>query len=351
MKCDIVVLTWNQLDVIKTFIESFLSNTTLPSRLIIVDNGSNDGTKEYLSSLKDTPDCAFKIILNKENKGYVGGMNQGLESSDAPYVCLANNDLIFTKGWLEEIISVFEKYENIGLLNPNSNNLGTRTPKGTSLPDFAADLKNRYKGLFVEMPFCIGFCMVVKREVIDKVGGMSEEFHPIFFEDSDYSMKVLKAGYLIGMAKASYVWHKEHAAFKQMSGWRETVFVRNRKIFSNKWGRILRIACVAGDYDSLKKNLAASVRLARNGNYIWNFTKDFKKDRAAMFKENGLNEHSGIKFVTFSNICDLLWKIIKKKKRYDLIVTQNNLFRKILRSFNYKCVNEIDDALIAEEKK
>ncbi|MFH1901676.1 MAG: glycosyltransferase, partial [Candidatus Omnitrophota bacterium] len=110
---DIIALTWNNKQVTRDFVESFLGNTAISTRLIIIDNGSSDGTTEYLSSLKDSGNCIIKVVLNRENKGFVGGMNQGIEASNAPYVCLANNDLIFTKGWLEEIISVFKKYDNI----------------------------------------------------------------------------------------------------------------------------------------------------------------------------------------------------------------------------------------------
>jgi len=74
--CDIVVLTWNQKDVIKSFVESFLENTQSTCRLIIVANGCRDGTPEYLGSLRDTPKCSFKILVNKDNNGFVGAMNQ-----------------------------------------------------------------------------------------------------------------------------------------------------------------------------------------------------------------------------------------------------------------------------------
>ena len=104
-----IVLSWNRLDITKNFVESFWSNTSVSSRLIIIDNASSDGTIEYLSSLKDSSNRTLKIIFNKENKGFAGGMNQGIAISDAPYVCLANNDLLFTKGWLEEIINIFQK--------------------------------------------------------------------------------------------------------------------------------------------------------------------------------------------------------------------------------------------------
>jgi len=350
--CDVVVLTWNQLDIIREFVKSFLSNTTLPSRLIIVDNGSTDGTKEYLLSLNDTSNCKFKIVLNEENKGFVGGMNQGIEISSAPYVCLANNDLLFTKGWLKEVISIFQKYPNVGVLNPNSSSLG-RTPLGkTSLEDFAAQLKDKQKGLFVETPFCIGFCMIIKREVINKVGALSEEFYPIFFEDSDYSMKALKAGYLIGVARGSYVWHKEHASFKQMNRNKEKFFVKNRSVFQKKWGKILRIAYIMNDGKELSAELDKGINLARDCNYIYFFIKNLDKERAAIFKEHGVFFHSGVSFVKFGNIFDLVWKILRKKKgkKYDLIVSKDKFLQRIFSRLGIKILSGLNKAEIRTMK-
>lgn len=347
---DIIALTWNNKQVTRDFVESFLGNTAISTRLIIIDNGSSDGTTEYLSSLKDSGNCIIKVVLNRENKGFVGGMNQGIEASNAPYVCLANNDLIFTKGWLEEIISVFKKYDNIGVLNPNSNNLGTPPASGNSLEGFAKDLRNKYEGIFVEMPFCIGFCMVIKREIIDKIGGFSEEFAPLFFEDSDYSMKVKREGFLIGMAKGSYVWHKEHASVDKLGRKKEELFTKSKRIFLKKWGSILRIAWVVDSCQELLDNLENGIRLARGGNYIWFFVNNFFEQKSAIFKKNNLVEHSGVKFIEFRNVFDLSWKILKKKKRYDIIMGKDKFIMRIFSKMGYKILDRLDETEVDKIK-
>lgn len=349
--CDVIVLTWNQLEIIKNFINSFISSTFLPSRLIIIDNNSNDGTKDYLISLKNTPSCRFQIILNKENKGFVGGMNQGIENSRAKYVCLTNNDVIFTKGWLKEIISIFEQNQKIGLINSNSNTLGAVPPKRSSLEEFAQELRRKYKGVFVEMPFCVGFCMVIKREVMEKVGGLSKEYLPMFFEDTDYSMKVKKEGYLVGMAKGSYVWHQEHASFKQWPKEKERVFIRSRETFFKKWGKILRIAFVLEKVEDLDECLKESIDLARKGNFLWIFIKNQYINREDFFKRKNLIEHSGINFVGYSNLFNLLWKILKKKKKYSFIVMKNSNYLNFFRFFKFIHKTEIINIKDDKRKK
>ena len=350
-KADIIVLTWNRKQIIKNFVESFFANTALSSRLIIIDNGSQDGTGEYLATLKGTDTIKLKIVLNKENKGFVGGMNQGIALSDAPFVCLANNDLIFTRGWLEEVVSVFEKDARIGILNPNSNNLGTHPLSGMPLDDLAEELKKKYKGVFAEMPFCIGFCLFIRREVIEKVGGLSEEFSPFFFEDTDYSLKAQKAGYLIGVAKASYVWHKEHASFKQIGEKKEEFFIKSREAFRKKWGKILRIAWVVNSEEELSAALNDAVKSARSGNYLWFLVKNLNHNGAEIFQKLNLLEHSGIKFIRYSNILNLLWVILTKKKRYDLIISKDRLPGRLFQKFGYRVFDGFDESRINAVKK
>ena len=351
--CDVIVLTWNQLDTIKKFVDSFLANTFLPSRLIIIDNGSNDNTPDYLKSLESTETIEIEVILNKDNKGFVGGMNQGICVSDAPYVCLANNDLIFTPGWLKEIKSVFDKYEKVGVLNPNSNSLGCFPAQGVSLEELAESLREKHKAEFIEMPFCIGFCMVIKREVILKAGALSTEFYPMFFEDTDYSMKARSAGFFIGMAKSSYVWHDEHKSFKQWPKKKEMTFVKSRSIFEKKWGRILRIAWIVNDINELKNNISEALSLARKGNFVWVFVRKRSIDRGIFLKENNLIEHSGINFIRFENVFDLTWKILKKskKKRYGPLISNSQYIKWFFNKAGYTVLDRFEQELIDKIKK
>ncbi|MDP8216761.1 MAG: glycosyltransferase family 2 protein [Candidatus Kaelpia imicola] len=350
--CDVVVLTWNQLDVVKKCIESFFEKTNIPSRLIIIDNNSCDGTKEYIASLKDTENHQVSIVLNSENRGFVRGMNQGIALSEAPYVCLANSDLIFTKDWLKEIILVFEKYPDVGVLNPDSNNLGLRFDKGESLDEAAERLKIRESGDFEEMPFCIGFCMLIRRSVIEKVGVLSEEFIPMFFEDTDYSMKSNQAGYRVGVAKRSYVWHEEHVSLKDIGDKRkEEIFKNSRDVFFKKWGKILRIAWIVENYKELVENINRGIELARNGNFVWFFVKNLKVNKDKIFKENGFIKHSGVYFISYRNRVDLMWKILKKKKRYQPIIVKSRFLGYLFANLGYEVIKKFDRSKITEIKK
>ncbi len=334
-KCDVIVLAWNKLAVTKSFVESFFAHTTVNCRLIIIDNGSTDGTAEYLALLKGNEKISVKAVINPENLGFVQGMNQGIALSNAPYVCLANNDLLFTDGWLEEIIRLFESNSAIGVLNPNSNNLGARSAENEPLGQFAQRLGEKFSGCFEEMPFCIGFCMCIRRSVIAKVGGLSEEFIPMFFEDTDYSLKAAKAGYLIGLAKGAYVWHKEHVSFKLGEKKWKKIFSRNKEIFQKKWGKTLRITWIIENKSDLDSVLSDAVILSRAGNFVWVAVKNLQSSQETELIRKNFSAFAPIKFINFQSDWEIFWRLIVKKKRPDLVINKGRFLNAVLAICGY----------------
>jgi GT2 family glycosyltransferase len=347
---DIIVLNWNRKDVTQDFVESFFKHTRLPCRLIIIDQGSSDGSPVYLNSLKGNGTCALTVVLNQENKGFIGGMNQGMAMSDADYVCLANNDLLFTDGWLEECLAVLEKDKTIGLLNPNSNNLGVHARPGQSIDDLAAALRCEHGGHFSEMPFCIGFCMFIRREVVQKAGFLSTYLDFMFFEDTDYSMKVLKAGYLIGVARGAYVWHKEHASFKERSARAQELMKKNQEAFTRIWGRILRIGWVLRREDDVLKAWELAVHLARRGNYVTLYAACPVVAVKDMLKARGLADHTGVRIVAGGGFFGAVITNIIKKKKNHLMVNKNKINNMLLDMAGIKAMEDWDEEIYQNVK-
>ena len=95
MKLSVITLTLNKLEYTKNFIES-LKKYTKDFELIIVDNGSTDGTVEYIKSMPE-----IKLIQNTENKGFSAGNNQGIEIAQGEYIGFLNNDILLYPNWFE----------------------------------------------------------------------------------------------------------------------------------------------------------------------------------------------------------------------------------------------------------
>lgn len=240
--CDLVLLSWNHLEETKPCLESLFERTTVPSRLFIIDNGSEPGVREFLRTVK--PAGAIRevtFLQNETNEGFPRGMNRGIRASSSPYVCLLNNDLRFSRGWLQEMVAVAGANPAIGVVNPASSTFGDHPPRGMSLQAYADSRHQASAGQYVEVGMCIGFCMLITRPALDKLIGLSEEVERIFFEDEDFCMRAQQAGFRCVVADGAYVYHAEHKTVRKMPE-REALFARNRHWCEERWGRRLRIA-------------------------------------------------------------------------------------------------------------
>ena len=272
--CDIIIAVWNQLEFTRNCIESIERHTkNVEYGLILIDNASDAPTAEYLQTLA-AANKNVTLIRNETNLGFLKAANQGMKASVAPYVCLLNNDTLVTDGWLKEMIEIAAGSKDIGIVNPSSNNLGQKPLAGEPLEIYAAKIRKE-SGNYIDLGAAIGFCMLIKREVLDKTGLFDEVYGRGNFEDTDLSRKAVKAGYRCVRACGSYVYHRESASFNKVKTFNAD-FERNREIFEFRWGKPKRIAYILDSYDepSLIKIRQETVELARNGNWAWYYFKE-----------------------------------------------------------------------------
>jgi len=326
-RCDIVIPVWNQLDVTKRCIESILKNTDHPYRLIIIDNASDHDTADYLDGLRDVLGPDMLLIRNEKNAGFVKAINQGLSGSDAGYICVANNDIVVTDGWLAEMMGIIEADKTIGLLNPACNTSGQSPDEGESLDDYAAGLK-RFKGTVQELYTCRGYCMIIRREVINALGPLDDIYHFGYFDDTDYCKRAQALGFRTALAKGAYVYHAGGVSFKKLEDSGD-LFKKNERIFYGRWGRQVRVGYFvdrvadAGRIDNIARLAALG------GHQIWVYLR--KGDRCPVTLD-----HYDIKKVYlnpyfFSAVS--FYKILKrkKKKRIDVVLTDNVAFGRVLK--------------------
>jgi len=252
--CDIIIPVWNRLEDTRACVEGIDENTSYPHRIILVDNGSTRETKEYLESLAAGRKDVVRI-RNEENLGFVRAVNQALAASQAPYVCIMNNDTLPAAGWLERMVAFAERHPAIGLINPQCGGHG-------NLPvNEYARVLSRDEGKYMEMNQCQGFCMLVKREVIDRIGILDETFGIGGYDDTDYSMRAHLAGYWCAAIRDSYVYHRLHASFN-VSGDREAWVRKNRAIYNEKWGAHVRAGIIVSGDDMTSGRAARIVAFA-----------------------------------------------------------------------------------------
>lgn len=345
MRCDIIIPVWNQPAFTRQCIESVSRNTAHPYRLIIIDNGSAAETRDYLKNLS-IPGVEVVVIRNEENLGFVKAVNQGLKRSDAPYVCLLNNDTVTSPGWLERLVEFAEEHKDVGLLNPVCDG-----HLDTPIDEYARRLAGN-KGRYMEMNQCFGFCMLIKRELIDKIGHMDEAFGIGGFDDTDYSMRAHKAGYRSVCVHNSYVYHKQHVSFKAM-GDRKRLVSPGEKAYFKKWPRHLRVGVgFSVGSDTAEKDIIGMLNgvlgLAREWCWVnlWIFgDKDDARARVdGAAKKSGMPLHQNIKFNYFPErfaSAQVLVRMLersfgtKARKRYDAVIMPDERSARLLRAFAF----------------
>lgn len=322
--CDIILLSYESPELLKKCVESVLDSTRVPSRLIIVDNASRDPeVRRYLEGVHGRGSVTVEKLFSEVNAGFAGGTNKGLRLAEAPFVCLLNNDCIVTDGWLEEMVDVARSRADIGLVDPQSNTFGSRPEEGLSIEEHAASLAAARKGEFTEMGHAIGFACLVKKEVIDKIGYLDEVYEGVCYEDTDFSLRAQKAGFISVIAEGAYVFHKEQASREKLRG-KEAVYSRNRKIFEDRWGRLHRSFCledVSSGMPAVRDSYDALKGLARRRVFVdlWvSGVDDSFRDSVL----SGMVKHADITMKFFNGRFTgayALWKILTKKKRYDAV--------------------------------
>ena len=334
-KCDIVLLSYENLNLLKKCIDSIFSNTKVVSHLIVVDNGSQDSeVAKYISTIKGTEIVSVEKIILSENKGFAAGVNIGINIATAPYVCLLNNDCEVTDGWLEEMIKVASSDRTIGLVNPQSSTFGSRPQNGVSYNQHSKSLADK-KGKYTELGHSIGFTLLIKREVLNRIGYFDEGYKGFCYEDLDFSVRAHNAGYISVMAKGAYVFHYEQASRKKMpEKW--VVYKRNRELFESKWGDIIRVIWLNSSNDFNEEQEFVDFynfmkKIARNRIYIDYYLPNSQKEKlsstiVAYFLEHNSHADISLKFFNKSFLVFMsIWKILTKKKKYNVIILKKGV--------------------------
>ena len=243
-KTSIIILTYNNLEYTKKCLESILKYTKKDTKegtyeIIIVDNNSTDGTKEWLENYEDK----YKIIFNEENLGFPKGVNQALKFAEGNNdILLLNNDTIVTSNWLDNLKICLNSDSLIGAVGAVSNNDENRQGVDftyNSLEEMQElALKNNIsnKDKWEEKNFLIGYCLLIKREVMDELGFLDEAYTPGYIEDNDLSLRILSLGYKLILCHDSFIHHYLGTSFRKNLNEFYPILNKNREYFKNKWG-------------------------------------------------------------------------------------------------------------------
>ena len=238
----IVTLTWNQTKITCEFLESTRQLKYRNYEILVCDMGSEVDPTDFINS-QNYPNT--RVLRSEKNLGFTGGNNWGIRQAKGEYIFIVNNDTEVTPDLLDVLIEPFYKDPAIGVTCPKIrffhhpdviqyagfNPINVYTGRTTSVGNKEVD-----RGQHDNSGYTFGAhgcAMMVKKEVIDKVGMFPEKFF-IYYEEWDWSSRILKAGYKIYYQAKGLIFHKESITMGKQSAIKVYYHTRNRILYMRR---------------------------------------------------------------------------------------------------------------------
>ena len=203
-RVSLVLVVFNRLPLTRACLDS-LRLTTAPFDLVVVDNGSTDGTEEFFQ--KFPYPFPLRYHRNSENLGLIRALNQGGRLADREFVCFLHNDTEMREpAWLDRLMTATDEDLSVGLVGL----YGVRRIRkdgryvGRTIVHCLAE-RPTIKGDRVEVAAVDGVCLFLRRGMLDTVGGFDEGYGFFHGYDRDLSLKVREAGECCVVVNAPFV--------------------------------------------------------------------------------------------------------------------------------------------------
>ena len=218
----LVMCAHNNLSFSAQAIDKILKNSPQNEiELILVDDGSADGTYEFFESLSSRYPFIHSFHHLK-NQGYIKSVNDGLRIAKGQYLVCVNNDVLVTALWLQKLtrcIECMKPKNEFGLVGPATNFCaGRQQVSGVrydfdKLEMFAEAFSEKNCNNWMESGFLSGFLLMIKKKVYRELGGFDEQFSPGGFEDNSYCLDARTKGWRAVIAGDTFVHHFGHRTF------------------------------------------------------------------------------------------------------------------------------------------
>ena len=252
----LVIPVYNQLDYTKRCLDSIFKWTEPPFELILVDNASSDGTRDYLQTVPAT------VITNDRNLGCAKAWNQGIRSSRTDLVAILNNDIVVTPGWLSGLRLYMEVHRH-GIVSPAAR----EGVLDYDLESYAKQYTDRCRS--AARAELYGACLVIARRVFDRIGLFDEVFGYGGCEDIDFQWRAMQAGFTVGMTGSVLIHHFSMVTQSAIvRAENQSYSTENLRHFTAKWKRTVRGNWLQRRWAGIKQAARESYEAARYGHTL-----------------------------------------------------------------------------------
>jgi GT2 family glycosyltransferase len=233
----ILVVSYNALARTRSCLEALrrTADERHPTEIVVVDNGSTDGSAEWLAQQDD-----IAFVRNADNAGAPRARNQAIGLARGEFLVFMDNDVVPTQEWLHRLLFHAEVDGRSGCVGPLTDRAGQNqqieyvgTDSIEDIERFAAERAAAHPRKFRNQTLMTSFCMLVRRAVVDEIGGFDGRFSPWGFEDDDFSMRAVMAGFRNRIALDVFVRHEHYGGKKAFA--HSELLERNWSRFTEKW--------------------------------------------------------------------------------------------------------------------
>ncbi len=245
----IITLTWNQTAVTCEFLESTRQLSYKNYEILVCDMGSTEDPTQIINS-GNYPNTT--VLRSEKNLGFTGGNNWGMRHAKGDFIFIVNNDTEVTPSLLDDLLEPFKTNPQIGVTCPKIkffhhpdtiqyagfNPINVYTGRTTAVGSKEIDNGQHNNSGFTHAAH--GCAMMVKKEVIEKVGMFPEKFF-IYYEELDWSARILNAGYKIFYQGSALIFHKESITMGKESAIKVYYHTRNRILYMRRNSKPLQL--------------------------------------------------------------------------------------------------------------
>jgi len=255
-RLSIIILNWNTRALLRECLHSLHREAMTDNEIIVVDNASTDGSPQMVQD--SFPQV--KLLTNTHNLGFTIANNQGMKIAQGRYILLLNSDTLASRAALDALVQFMDNHPDVGACSPR-----LLRPDGTPQPyAFGKDptpgylfargfnqiiLRRHLHNWGIDKPLAVdwvsGACLMVRREVIEQVGGLDENIF-MYFEDNDWCLRIRKAGWKVFYVPQAEITHIGGQSLNQNPKARQAYYQSLAYFYDKHYGVIAKVLLKGG---------------------------------------------------------------------------------------------------------